>query len=93
MGFFTFLRRPRPTDQMMSPMQLAVRDALSNVQAYARSHGGEIELREVTEDGDVKIRLRGACNGCPLSDVTVKHGIEIQLKELVPGVRSVIQVP
>lgn len=93
MGFFTFLRRPRPTDQFMSPLQAAVRDALGNVQAYARSHGGEIELREVTEDGDVKIRLRGACNGCPLSDVTVKHGIETQLKQMVPGVKSVIQVP
>lgn len=77
----------------MSPLQAAVRDALGNVQAYARSHGGEIELREVTEDGDVKIRLRGACNGCPLSDVTVKHGIETQLKQMVPGVKSVIQVP
>jgi len=45
----------------------------------------------VSDEGDVSIKLTGACNGCPMSGLTLKHGIEEQLKVLVPGVRKVIQ--
>ena len=92
MSFFTFLRRPKPTEGEGSPLFLQVRDAMKDVQAYARSHGGQIHLMGVSEDGDVKIKLTGACNGCPLSDVTLKQGIETQLRQIVPGVRQVRQV-
>jgi len=91
-SFFTFLRRPKPTEGEGSPLFLQVRDAMKDVQAYARSHGGQIHLMGVSEDGDVKIKLTGACNGCPLSDVTLKQGIETQLRQIVPGVRQVRQV-
>jgi len=74
------------------PLYHDVRNAIVDVQAYARSHGGEIQLVGVTDDGDVKIKLRGACNGCPMSDITLKKGIEMQLKRMVPGVQKVIQV-
>jgi Fe-S cluster biogenesis protein NfuA len=69
-----------------------VRSAMSDVQAYARSHGGQIHLIGVSHDGEVKIRLAGACNGCPMSGLTLKRGIEDQLRLLVPGVRRVVQV-
>lgn len=65
---------------------------MTDVQAYARSHGGEIQLINVTADGEVLIRLTGACNGCPLSDITLKSGIELNLKQMVPGVLKVVQV-
>lgn len=65
---------------------------MSSVQAYARSHGGEIELVGVSDEGDVTIRLHGACRGCPMSSMTLKHGIEEQLRTLVPGVGKIEQV-
>jgi Fe-S cluster biogenesis protein NfuA len=69
-----------------------VKSAMVDVQAYARSHGGQILLLGVSQEGDVKIKLSGACNGCPMSDLTLKRGIEDQLKVAVPGVRRVVQV-
>lgn len=74
------------------PLYPQVKSAMQDVQAYARSHGGQIHLIGVSEEGDVKIRLTGACNGCPMSDLTLKRGIEEQLKQVVPGVRRVVQV-
>lgn len=73
----------------MGPLYNDVRLALEDVQAYARSHGGEIQLRGVSEEGEVSIRLTGTCDGCPLSSVTLKVGVEDRLKSLVPGVRKV----
>lgn len=86
------LRRPEPEPVEMGPLFAQVKAAIENVQAYARSHGGDIRLLGVSEDGDVKIKLTGACSGCPMSGLTIKHGVEEQLKMLVPGVRSVIQI-
>lgn len=83
-------REAAPTES--GPLYEAVRDAMTEVQAYARSHGGQIHLVGVSQAGDVTIRLTGTCNGCPLSDVTVKLGIERQLRLLVPGVGRVVQV-
>lgn len=64
---------------------------MEDVKAYARSHGGDIELVGVSDDGDVTVRMAGACRGCPMSAVTLKMGIEGQLRLLVPGVKRVIQ--
>ncbi len=74
------------------PLYPSVRDAMSDVQAYARSHGGQIHLMGVTDSGEVKIKMTGACHGCPMSTVTLKLGIEAQLRSLVPGVTKVTQV-
>jgi len=85
-------RRSEVEPTEMGPLFAQVKSAMENVQAYARSHGGEIRLLGVTDDGDVKIKLSGACHGCPMSALTLKHGIELQLKELVPGVRKIVQL-
>jgi Fe-S cluster biogenesis protein NfuA len=84
--------RKEPREGEMGPLYPQVRAAMLDVQAYARSHGGEIRLVGVSETGDVSIQLTGACNGCPMSGLTLKHGIEEQLKMLVPGVRRVIEI-
>jgi Fe-S cluster biogenesis protein NfuA len=84
--------RSRQEPEEQGPLYTPVREAISSVQAYARSHGGEIELVGVSDEGDVTIRLRGACRGCPMSAVTLKHGIEEQLRHLVPGVGDIHQV-
>jgi len=73
-----------------SPLEFAVREALADVQAYARSHGGRLDLLEVTAEGDVIVKFRGACAGCPLSGITLKLGVEKQLREAVHGIRNVI---
>ena len=74
------------------PLYPAVKDAMADVQAYARSHGGNIDLLSVSEGGEVRIKLRGTCNGCPMSGITIRLGIEERLRVLVPGIRKVIQV-
>ncbi len=76
----------------MGPLFPQVKMAMVDVQAYARSHGGEIRLLGVSEEGDVKIKFSGACSGCPMSGLTLKHGIEEQLRALVPGVRKIVQI-
>jgi Fe-S cluster biogenesis protein NfuA len=82
----------KPADQAaQGPLYAQVRDAMREVQAYARSHGGNIDLLSVNEEGDVRIRFRGTCVGCPMSSLTLKLGIEERLRILVPGVRKVVQ--
>ena len=93
MSFLSNIFKKRDIEPVETgPLYNDVRAAITDVQAYARTHGGEIHLVGVSEEGDVKIRLTGACNGCPLSDVTLRNGIEMTLKQLVPGVRKVVQV-
>lgn len=74
------------------PLYPAVKEAMHEVQAYARSHGGHIDLLGVNEAGEVTIRLRGNCRGCPMSAVTIRLGIEERLRVIVPGVKKVIQL-
>jgi Fe-S cluster biogenesis protein NfuA len=53
--------------------------------------GGDVELVDAT-DGIVKVRLTGACGGCPMASMTLKHGVERVLKERVPEVKEVVAV-
>lgn len=73
-------------------MKEQVQEALNLVRPALQADGGDVELVDVTEDGVVSVRLRGACGSCPMSTMTLKMGIERTLKEKVPGVKSVIQV-
>jgi len=70
----------------------AVEKALAKVRPMLQADGGDVELVEVTEDGIVKVRLKGACGSCPFSIVTLKHGIERYLKREVPEVKEVQSV-
>ncbi len=70
-------------------MEKEVREALENVRPALQADGGDVELVEVTEDGVVRVRLEGACQGCPMATITVKETIERMLKEQVPGVVEV----
>lgn len=82
-------RSSEPVEQ--GPLFPLVREAMKDVQSYARSHGGTIDLLSVTEEGDVHVRLGGTCRGCPMSSVTLRLGVEERLRTLVPGVRKVVQ--
>ena len=70
----------------------SVETALDEIRPALRADGGDVELVEVTADGVVKVKLTGACHGCPMGMQTLKMGIEMQLKQKVPEVREVIGV-
>jgi len=59
------------------------------IRPAVQSDGGDIEFVEVSDDGVVKIRMHGACVGCPSSDMTLRIGIERSLRERVAGVTRV----
>jgi Fe-S cluster biogenesis protein NfuA len=69
-----------------------VKDVIESVRPALQAHGGDIELVGVDENNTVKVRLQGACQGCPGAAMTMKAGIERILKEKVPEVKEVIAV-
>jgi len=73
-------------------MKEKVEEVIDMIRPALQADGGDVELVDVTEDGVVSVRLTGACGSCPMSTMTLKMGIEKNLKEKVPGVTSVVQV-
>ncbi|MDO8281211.1 MAG: NifU family protein [Thermodesulfovibrionia bacterium] len=69
-----------------------VEKVLGKVRPFLQRDGGDVELVEVTDDGVVKVRLKGACSGCPGATMTLKNAIEDTLKQEIPEVKSVEQV-
>ena len=69
-----------------------VKNIIETVRSNLQSHGGDIELVATDEDNNVKVRLQGACSGCPGAQMTLKMGVERLLKEQVPEVKEVIPV-
>jgi Fe-S cluster biogenesis protein NfuA len=66
-----------------------VEQALDKIRPALQADGGDLELINVSEDGKVTIRLTGACGSCPMSQMTLKMGVEQRLREEVPEVVSV----
>lgn len=64
----------------------AVEDALDKIRPALQADGGDVKLVDVTDDGVVKVELVGACKGCPMSQLTLAHGVERVLKENIPEV-------
>ncbi len=73
-------------------MEEKVRAMLNDVRPSLQADGGDVELVGVTDDGIVKVRLKGACGSCPMAQMTLKMGIEKYLKEKIPGVVEVVAV-
>ena len=73
-------------------MKDSVLSAINQIRPNLQADGGDVELVDVGEDGVVKVRLTGACRGCPMSQMTLKMGIEKFLKKEVPGVKEVVSV-
>jgi Fe-S cluster biogenesis protein NfuA len=72
-------------------MQDKVAEVLAKVRPALVRDGGDVELIEVN-DGTVKVKLTGACAGCPMSKLTLKNGIERILKQEIPEVKEVVSV-
>ncbi len=83
-------------NQSTAPNQPSVYDrvesVLNMIRPAVQSDGGDVELVEVTDAGVVRIRLHGACVGCPSSNMTLQMGIERNLVEKIPEVVAVEQV-
>jgi Fe-S cluster biogenesis protein NfuA len=71
------------------PLYARVEQALDRVRPYLRKDGGDIELVAITEDLDILVRLLGACESCPMSFMTMKAGVEAELRGIVPEIRSI----
>ncbi|MCL2832818.1 MAG: NifU family protein [Treponema sp.] len=69
-----------------------VKVALDNVRPSLQADGGDVEFVSVDNDGVVSVKLTGACGSCPMSQMTLKMGIENYLRKEVPQVSSVIGV-
>jgi Fe-S cluster biogenesis protein NfuA len=72
----------------MSDLKPLVEQALAKIRPFLQRDGGDVELVEL--EGDVaKVRLTGACKGCPMSQMTLKQGVERVLLKEVPGLKEV----
>ena len=73
-------------------LQEKVQDIIETIRESLQSHGGDVELVSIDQDNTVKVRLQGACQGCPGATMTMKMGIERILKEKVPEIKEVVAV-
>lgn len=69
-----------------------VNEVIEQVRPALQDHGGDVELLGVDEDKTVRVRLQGACRGCPGATMTMRMGIERILRERVPDVKEVVAV-
>lgn len=70
-------------------MREKIEAALAKIRPSLQADGGDVELVEVTAGGIARVRLTGACKGCPMSQMTLKSGVERVLKQEVPGLKAV----
>lgn len=73
-------------------MREQVESVLNEIKPSLQADGGDVELINVSEDGVIQVKLTGACGSCPMSQLTLKMGIERILKERVPEVKEVVAV-
>ena len=73
-------------------MKEKVQKAIDLIRPSLQADGGDVELVDVSVDGIVKVKLTGACHGCPMSQMTLKMGIEKIIKEQVPDIKEVVAV-
>lgn len=73
-------------------MKEKVQEVLDKIRPSLQADGGDVQLIDVTEDGIVSVQLQGHCAGCPMSQMTLKNGIERILKSEIPEVQRVESV-
>ncbi len=69
-----------------------VQKVIDEIRPALQADGGSIELIDVQDDGVVKVKLLGACGSCPMSQLTLKRGVEARLKAKIPEVKEVVAV-
>jgi Fe-S cluster biogenesis protein NfuA len=66
-----------------------VEEAIDKIRPALQADGGDVELVDIADSGIVKVRLKGACAGCPMAEMTLRGGIERTLKQEIPEVKGV----
>jgi Fe-S cluster biogenesis protein NfuA len=69
-----------------------VEEMIQIIKPMLQSHGGNIELVSIEDDNTVKVKLQGACSGCPGAQMTLKQGVERLMKEKIPELNKVVAV-
>lgn len=69
-----------------------VEKEIRKIRPYLQQDGGDIKLVAVTDDGIVRVKLTGACKGCPMAAMTLKNRIEATLKSHIPEIKKVVPV-
>jgi len=73
-------------------LKARVKKAIDQIRPSLQADGGDIRLVSVSENGQVSVQLQGACKGCPMSQMTLTHGVERHLKNVIPEVTRVVSV-
>jgi len=73
-------------------MKEKVEKALEKIRPMLAADGGNVELVEVSDSGTVKLKLTGTCGCCPMSQMTLKMGIEKLIKQEVPEIKEVVAI-
>jgi len=75
-----------------SELEQKIEIALNSMRPFLQADGGDVELVEITQEMEVRLRLKGNCSSCEMSGMTMKAGIENGLKNAIPQIRSVVAV-
>lgn len=73
-------------------LTVEINDALEQLRPYLKEDGGDMEFVDITDEGVVQVRLLGACSGCSMSVMTLKAGLEAQVKKISPLITGVVAV-
>jgi Fe-S cluster biogenesis protein NfuA len=76
----------------MKTLKEKVNSAIRRIRPYLQRDGGDIKLVAITDGGVVRVRLTGACKGCPMASSTLKNIVEMELKKDIPEIKKVISV-
>jgi len=69
-----------------------IQGVIDRVRPFLQRDGGDVQLVDITEDNIVRVKLVGACGTCPMSTMTLKNGIEAELKNSIPEIKAVVAV-
>jgi Fe-S cluster biogenesis protein NfuA len=75
-----------------SNMMERINKALDQIRPYLQADGGDVVVKEITQDMILKVKLTGACNGCPFSVHTMQAGVEQVIRKEIPEIRQVLAV-
>ena len=69
-----------------------IQDALTEIRPFLEEDGGDIHFVELSDDWVVKVKLTGACSSCDISMITLKNGVEVAIRNVVPEVKKVVDI-
>ena len=81
------------TEQTKTDLRKRVEEVMEVIRPNLQADGGDVELVDLTDEGIVRVRLQGACHGCPMAAMTLQMGIERILRSEIPEVKGVENVP